>query len=125
VETPETGYLLSNKLYNFLKNVVLVLLPAIGALYAALAPLWGLPSSAAVVGTCAAVAVFLGVVVKIGDLTYNKSEARYDGTLTVNPNPDGSGMVNVDLAKLMANNSPNEIASNKNEVILKVDNSTP
>ena len=53
--------LLSNKVYNWLKFVAQILLPGVGALYFALAQIWGLLAAEEVVGTITAVDVFLGL----------------------------------------------------------------
>ena len=53
---------MSNKLYDVLKWIALVALPAIGTLYFALAGIWGFPYGEAVVGTLTAIDAFLGAV---------------------------------------------------------------
>lgn len=63
---------LPDKVYDFLTFVAQILLPAIGTLYFTLTKLWGWPYGTEVVGTLAAVAVFLGVVLGISDIQYNK-----------------------------------------------------
>ena len=42
---------MSNKCYDVLKWIALIVLPAIGALYFALSQLWGLPYAEEIVGT--------------------------------------------------------------------------
>jgi hypothetical protein len=81
---------LTDKAYNVLKFVALVLLPALGALYAAISGLWGLPSPEAVVGTVTAVDAFLGVVLHLSTASYNTSDSKYAGVLHVEPGEDGS-----------------------------------
>lgn len=63
---------MSNKVYDGLKWVAQILLPAIGALYFALADLWGLPYPTEVVGTITAIDAFLGCVLGISSSSYNK-----------------------------------------------------
>lgn len=53
---------MNQKIYDTLKWIAQILLPALGALYAALAGIWGWPYAEAVVGTISAVDVFLGAV---------------------------------------------------------------
>ena len=65
---------MSNKLYDILKWVAMILLPAIGTLYFALAGVWGLPYAEQVVGTIAAVDTFLGAVLGIAAAQYNSEE---------------------------------------------------
>ena len=63
---------MSNKVYDILKWIALVLLPAIGTLYFALAGIWGLPYAEAVCGTIMAVDTFLGTILGISTVQYNK-----------------------------------------------------
>lgn len=63
---------MSNKVYDVLKWIAQILLPAIGALYFALADLWGLPYPSEVVGTITALDAFLGCVLGISSSSYNK-----------------------------------------------------
>lgn len=65
----------SNKTYDFLKWVAQYLLPAAGTLYFALAGIWGFPYGEQVVGTITAVDTFLGVILGISTIQYNKSES--------------------------------------------------
>ena len=73
--------MMSNKMYNILKWVAMILLPAIGALYSALAGIWGFPYAEQIVGTITAVNVFLGTALTISTTKYNKMKVRkYFGT---------------------------------------------
>ena len=63
----------SNKLYDVLKWIAQLLLPALGTLYFALAGIWGWPYADSVVGTITAVDTFLGVLLGISAATYNKN----------------------------------------------------
>lgn len=63
---------MSNKLYDALKWIALILLPAVGTLYFALAGIWGFPYAEQVVGTVTAVDTFLGVIIGISSSQYNK-----------------------------------------------------
>jgi hypothetical protein len=82
-------FVMSNKVYEFLKKVTTIFLPAFSTLYIALAELWDLPASLQVAGTCAALATFLGVCLGISSSTYRKLDTAYDGNVVVNENPDG------------------------------------
>lgn len=77
------------KLYDHLKFLALVLLPALGTLYFALAGLWGLPAADQVVGTVLAVDTFLGVLLHLSSLKYDRSDEKYNGRLDVLPNENG------------------------------------
>jgi hypothetical protein len=67
--------MITGKLYDYLKWLAQVVLPAVGALYVALAGLWGLPAAEAVAGTILAVDTFLGVVLGISQVSYAKDVA--------------------------------------------------
>lgn len=66
----------SNKTYDFLKWIAQYLLPAAGTLYFALAGIWGFPYGEQVVGTITAVDTFLGVILGISTIQYNKSDSN-------------------------------------------------
>lgn len=77
----ESKPFLSNKIYDQLKFVAQILLPALGSLYFSLAGLWGLPAAEQVVGTVVVVDTFLGVLLSLNTQTYNQSDAKYDGAI--------------------------------------------
>ena len=56
---------LSNRVYDILKWIALILLPALATFYAAIAAVWGLPYTEQVVGTITAVDTLLGTLLKI------------------------------------------------------------
>lgn len=64
---------LSNKMYDVLKWIAMYFLPATGTLYFALAGIWNLPYGEQVVGTITAVDTFLGVLLGISTMQYNKT----------------------------------------------------
>lgn len=65
--------MMSNKVYDVLKWIAMVALPAVGTLYFALASIWGFPYAEQVVGTITAVDTFLGVLLGISSAQYKKS----------------------------------------------------
>jgi len=65
---------MSNKVYDVLKWIALILLPALGTLYFALAKIWGFPYSAEIVGTISAVDAFLGALLGISTANYKKEK---------------------------------------------------
>lgn len=67
---------MSNKLYDVLKWIALVFLPAIATLYFALASIWGFPYAEEIVGTITAIDTFLGVLLGISSAQYNKKLAE-------------------------------------------------
>lgn len=66
---------MSNKVYDVLKWIAMVVIPAVGTLYFALAGIWGWPYGEQVVGTLTAVDTFLGVVLGISSVQYKKTAA--------------------------------------------------
>lgn len=64
---------MSNKVYDILKWVALIVLPAIAVLYGTLAEIWNLPFGEQIPNTISAIDLFLGVVLGVSSATYNKS----------------------------------------------------
>lgn len=62
---------MTNKIYDVLKFIAQIVLPALGTLYFALAAIWGFPYGEQVVGTITAVDAFLGAVLGISTYVYN------------------------------------------------------
>ena len=61
-----------NKVYDVLKWIAQILLPAAATLYLALAGIWNLPYAEGISGTIMAVDAFLGVILGISTAQYNK-----------------------------------------------------
>ena len=72
---------MNDKMYNILKWIAQLVLPAAGVLYFALASIWNLPYGEQVVGTITAVDAFLGAILGISTMNYNKNGK--DGTLEI------------------------------------------
>lgn len=64
---------MTNKTYDVLKWIAQYLLPALGTLYFALANIWNLPFGEEIVGTITAIDAFLGVLLGISTMQYNKT----------------------------------------------------
>lgn len=64
---------MSNKVYDILKNITQLVLPALGTLYFTIAGIWNLPYAEEVVGTLTAIVTFLGVLLKISSANYHKN----------------------------------------------------
>lgn len=82
-ESDRSATLFTNKLYDQLKFLALVLLPALGSLYFALAAIWGFPNAEKVIGSITAIDTFLGIVLHLSNAQYYKNDANFDGTLHV------------------------------------------
>ena len=63
---------MSDKVYDVLKWIAQYLLPASATLYFALANIWGFPYAEQVVGTISAIDTFIGVMLGISTIQYNK-----------------------------------------------------
>ena len=64
--------MISNKLYDYLKWLCLIALPALSTLYWSLASIWGWPYIEQISGTIAAVGTFLGVLLGVSTVSYYK-----------------------------------------------------
>lgn len=80
-----SSLILKGRLYDVLKWATLVLLPAFGTLYVALADTWNLPNSDEVSKTVLAVCAFLGIVLGISSAGYANDPSRFDGYAFVQP----------------------------------------
>lgn len=62
---------MSNKTYDVLKWIAMIVLPAIGTLYFAMAGIWGFPYAEQIVGTITAIDTFIGTLLGISSAQYN------------------------------------------------------
>ena len=65
---------LPNKVYDILKWIVVIVLPAVGTLYTLLAGTWGLPYADQITTTILGVDTFLGTILMISNVQYNKQK---------------------------------------------------
>ena len=63
---------MNSKLYDVLKWVAMIVLPALATLYMGLANIWGFPYGEEISGTITLVDTFLGAVLMISTHQYNK-----------------------------------------------------
>jgi hypothetical protein len=94
----------------------MVLLPAMGTLYFALALIWGLPKPEEVVGTIVALDTFLGVLLRISDARYDASDAKYDGNIIKTPTADGQLVYAIQFET----RAQQERAHGKDDLLLKL-----
>lgn len=76
---------LDNKLYDRLKLVALVILPALATFYETISQIWGLPYGEAIVATCAALTLCVGSILQNSSShyylgMYQTSEENYVNT---------------------------------------------
>lgn len=67
---------MSNKVYDILKYIAQIVLPALGTLYFALSGIWGFPYGEQIVGTITAIDAFLGAILGISSANYNKVNSQ-------------------------------------------------
>ena len=65
---------LSNKTYDILKWIALIAFPAVIAFYTALSSIWGWPYGEQIIGTLAALEIFLGAILQVSNSAYKKQQ---------------------------------------------------
>ena len=85
-----SGYLLSDKVYNILKWVGLIAIPALATFVGVVGPLWGLPNTDAIVQTITAVGVLVGALIGASEVKAASTEAATT-TVTDGVSADGKG----------------------------------
>ncbi len=68
----------SNKVYDVLKFIAQIVLPAIATFYVTIASIWGLPLGDEISRTVMAVDTFLGAILMISTAQYNKDQKQGD-----------------------------------------------
>lgn len=115
---PAKKPLLSDRFYNGLKKITTLFLPAVGALYVALAPIWHFPKAEEVVGSISAITLFLGGLLHVSSSSYTATQPTTVGNLIAQEHPDGSGK-QILVAHLNDDAKPSEIAE-MDQVVFKV-----
>lgn len=64
---------MSDRMYDCLKWIAQILLPAIGTLYFALAQIWNFPYAEQIVGSITALDAFLGAILGVSTAVYKRS----------------------------------------------------
>jgi hypothetical protein len=105
--------MITGPLYDKLKFVAQIALPALGTLYFTLAGIWGLPSAEQVVGSIVAIDAFLGVLLGLSQRSYGRKVGK--GTLHVEHDHAGNQGMRLELDQ-----TPEELAA-KEEVRFQVE----
>lgn len=71
--------MLKNYVYDCLKWLCLIALPAISVLYTVLANVWHLPLAYEICATIDAIAVFIGSLIGLSTYKYNKAQQQQSG----------------------------------------------
>lgn len=110
--------ILSNVNYAFARQSATIILPAIGTLYFMLAGIWGLPYADNIVGSIAALNLFVGVLVGVAKKIYDDTGGKYDGTVDVEITEDGTKRFSLNL------DSDPDTLDSKNEITFRVNTKT-
>lgn len=102
---------INNRTYDILKWLSLVFLPAVSAFYFALAQAWSFPNVEQIMGTIAAIEIFIGALIGITTPSYNKH--RIDGVMNIVETDDKK------TYDLSLDKAP-EVLDGQSEVIFKV-----
>ena len=70
------AFQLSGRTYDILKYLTIIVLPALGALYAGLSQIWQLPYAAEIPATITVICTFLGAILCISTAQSNKSSKQ-------------------------------------------------
>jgi hypothetical protein len=113
----EPKLLLSDSTYDKVKPAAALFFPALIAFWMTIATVWHIPYREEVGATLSAINVFLGVVLVVGSMMYKKSDAKYDGTITVTEHSDGLRTAALNLKNY---ENPADVI-NQDEAVFKVE----
>lgn len=68
--------MMNDELYDVLKWIAQIVLPAVATFYFAIAQIWGLPYAEQIVGTITAIDAFLGALLGISTVQYKKKDGE-------------------------------------------------
>jgi hypothetical protein len=111
--------LLSDRRYNALKKSATIILPAVAALYIALAQIWHFPKVQEVVGSITALNTFIGLTIHVSKKSYYANASQYVGEINIQPSADGTKKV----FSLELSEEPETIET-KDEVTFRVNTDT-
>lgn len=113
-----SGFTLPPKLYNFIKYLVLIVLPALTTLWIGIANAWNLDYMTNVATTMTLITAFLGTLVGVSSRNYNNDNSRFVGETFLAPTDEGW--------KRVFNITADQIDPSKKELTFKViDNQSP
>ena len=100
---------LTNEMYDRLKWIAQILIPALGTLYFALCRIWGLSYGEQILGTVVSIDTFLGALLGLSSANY-----QGDGTMVVDRSDPEK-----DIYRMEVNGSIDDLG-NKETVVFKV-----
>lgn len=68
--------MMSDKVYDIVKHVTMIGLPAVGTFYVTIAGIWGLPYGEQVAGTIAAAVALIGSFLGVSSAQYHKEAGK-------------------------------------------------
>lgn len=71
--------LLSSAVYDKLKPLVMIILPAISTAYFTLSNIWGWQHEEQIIGTLAVITTILGAILGVASKSYNNSDKKFTG----------------------------------------------
>lgn len=89
LQTVNGKTMLTDDVYAWGKKAVQIFIPAASTLYFTLGSIWGLPAVEQVIGTLAALAIFIGAVLGLSSRSFDASGAAHDGEMIATTKPDG------------------------------------
>lgn len=69
---------LSNNVYDILKWIVMIVIPALTTAYVGLAAIWGFPYAEEIAKTSAVICTLLGALLGISTAQYNKDVGKHE-----------------------------------------------
>jgi hypothetical protein len=110
---PNAAAFFSQPVYDRLKFVAQIILPALGTLVFAIGGIWGWRFTTQTVGTITALDLFLGAILQFSSAQYYKSGANFDGTIHIEDTPEKT-------THTLALNTPVEDLTGKSSVTFNV-----
>lgn len=71
---------LPDKVYDWLKYITIIVLPACGSLWAGLSKIWNLPFATEIPATIMVICAFLGAILCISTAQYNQAQGKHEPT---------------------------------------------
>lgn len=109
-------FTMPSKVYNFIKYLVLIVLPSFTTLYVVLASVWNWDDITKVSASLTGVTAFLGSLVGISSKNFNNSDEKYYGAIEVEATEEGS----IIHGQVFNEDPTGGTLNDKNEIVMKV-----
>lgn len=107
----------SDRIYDLIRRLVQIVLPAATTLYASLATAWDWANSDKIVISMTAVTTFLGLALGVSKINYTNTGSAFDGAIEVYQDPERGVTANVDMTQA------GDALLEKDQITLKVNRS--